>query len=286
MNIALQTLSPSPQPPLADKPFHTWDLADGATWTAFHRRGRDYLLRFPDLADFHVAHDGRSVVACPVPDVSAGTLDHLYLNQVLPLALSRQGRLVLHASAVELGGFGVAFSGASGRGKSTLAASFATAGYRFLTDDGLQIEWHDGLCFATPSHPSIRLWQDSQEALNVHDAEHAAPVDYTPKARLLAGDHIAFCDQARPLRRVYFLGDGSAMTLSITPVPPAEALMALVKASFLLDIEERQMLAWHFEEMVRLAALPIYFHLDYPRRYEDLPRVRDAIIDHVAQQNT
>jgi hypothetical protein len=68
----------------------------------------------------------------------------------------------------------VAFLGESGRGKSTLAASFATEGTRFLTDDGLLLEWVGGHCMIVPSHPSIRLWEDSQEAL-ISDMRHSRP---------------------------------------------------------------------------------------------------------------
>ena len=286
MSVSLLTLEAREQLLLSNEPFHRWSFPDGTLWTSFHRRDSGYVLRFPALADFQVSFDGCSVIAWPTADTSGSTVEHLYLNQVLPLALSRQGQLVLHASAVELGDCGVAFIGESGRGKSTLAASFATSGSRFLTDDGLQLHWLDGSCLITPSHPSVRLWEDSQEALIHHSVTQSLPIDYTAKVRLLAGDQIAFCAEIRPLQRVYFLGDGSASTLAIKTMAPPEALMALVKNSFLLDIDEQQLLAWHFEEMVRLAALPIFFHLDYPRRYEDLPQIRAAIIQHVMNQTT
>ena len=165
MSVSLQTLGARPQAPLPQAPFHQWTFPDGTKWTLFYRLDSGYLLRFPDLVDFEVSRDGRMAVAWPVPGVSPGTVEHLHLNQVLPLALSRQGRLVLHASAVAFDGIGVAFTGESGRGKSTLAASFATTGARFLTDDGLQLDWLDGQCQIMPSHPSVRLWEDSQESL-------------------------------------------------------------------------------------------------------------------------
>lgn len=286
MNVSLGSFSASAQSPRADEPFQIWPSPDGTAWVQFHRRDGGYVLRFPALADFDVSLDGRTARVTPVPGVSDGTIEHLYLNQVLPLALSRQGQVVLHASAVGLAGNGVAFIGESGRGKSTLAASFATTGSRFLTDDGLQLRWLDGKCWVVPSHPSIRLWEDSEGALITHAVSKAPAVDFTTKVRLLAGDHIAFCTETQPLRRVYFLGDGTAPTLAIDSMAPVEALMALVKNTFLLDIEEQQLLAWHFDEMVRLAALPIFFRLDYPRRYEDLPQIRAAIIQHVSNQTT
>ena len=286
MSVAFKTMGVRPQAPFHQEPFHQWTCPDGTVWTFFYRLDSGYLLRFPDLADFEVSLDGRTAVAWPVPGVSPGTVEHLHLNQILPLALSRQGRLVLHASAVAFDGIGVAFTGESGRGKSTLAASFATTGARFLTDDGLQLDWLDGQCQITPSHPSVRLWEDSQEALIPQAVDLAPVVEYTTKARLLASDAMAFCDQPQPLRRVYFLGEGVAPSLMIEAVRPAEALVELVRNSFLLDIEEKELLAWHFDEMVRLVALPIYYRIDYPRRYEYLPLLREAIIRHALEDKS
>ena len=198
------------QAALALTPFHEWIFPDGTLWTRFYHTGEGYLLRFPNLGDFDISADGRAVRARPAPGISEDTMQHLYLNQVMPLALSKQGRIVFHASAVETGNGAIAFLGESGRGKSTLAASFAAGGQRFLTDDALLLDPTEGGYLVQPSHPSIRLWDDSQEALLAADAELAPPVQYTPKARILSGDTLPFCNAARRLRRVYFLGDGSA----------------------------------------------------------------------------
>jgi hypothetical protein len=263
--------------------FHEWVLPDGTLWTHFYRDDSGHLLRFPGLADFTVSFTGLDVTATPVPGVSPQAVEHLYLNQVLPLALSKQGQLVFHASAVDIDGSAVAFMGESGKGKSTLAAGFATGGYRFLTDDGLMVEACGSGYQVMPSHPSIRLWQDSVAALIAPDTPTAPALEFTSKSRFLAGDRIAFCDSPRPLRRVYFLGDGSASAITFHRIKPAEALIELVKHSFLLDIEERAMLAAHFDELSGLASLPIYYRLDYPRRYEDLAKVRQAIIEHTTK---
>ena len=175
--------------------------------------------------------------ATRIPGVSDETIHHLYQNQVLPLALSRLGKLVLHASAVEVDGEGIVFVGESGRGKSTLAASFATGGYRFMTDDGLVIEEEAAGYLVLPSHPSIRLWEDSQEALIHPAAPAAAPVQYTSKTRFLAGGDIAFCGEPRPLGRVYFLSDRQSPDVAFDRMDASDALIELVKHSFLLDIE-------------------------------------------------
>jgi hypothetical protein len=268
------------QDALAEAPFHTWAFPDGTLWLQFHRDADGYLLRFPELADFQVSRDGQRVACLPVPGVSDETVRHLYLNQVLPLALSRAGTLVFHASAIEAGTCAVAFMGESGRGKSTLAARFCTSGYRFLTDDGLAVEEAEGGYRVVPSQPSIRLWEDSEAALIHAGARKAQPVEYTSKARILADDSIAHCDQPRMLRRIYFLGTGAADGIRIEPVTPSEAFVELVKHSFLLDIEARDLITAQFHQLSRLALEPVYFRLDYPRRFELLDDVQRAILDH------
>lgn len=272
------------QAPMPLAPFHEWAYPDGTVWTQFFRTAGGYLLRFPDMADFDVSADGTTVNCQPAPGVDDATAQHLYLNQVLPLVLSKRGKLVFHASAVEIGGGAVAFVAESGRGKSTLAASFAISEHRFLTDDGLVVEPAVNGYQILPSHPSIRLWEDSESALVPHGTATAPPLEFTSKSRFLAGERIRFCDQPRPLRRVYFLGDGSCAEPTFQRLGAAEALVEWVKHSFLLDVEEKPRLASHFDQVAGLANQPIHYRLDYPREYEALPRVREAIIDHATKE--
>jgi len=272
------------QDPMRRAPYHEWVFPDGESWTQFFRTPAGYLLRFPKLADFEISDDALAVTCLPAPDVTADTCEHLYLNQVLPLVWSKQGKLVFHASAVEAAGVAVAFPAESGRGKSTLAASFATGGYRFLTDDGLAVEADGNGYSAMPSHPSIRLWEDSQRALVAATAATALPVQYTDKARFLAGEGIAFCTQPRPLRRAYFLGDGRAAAATFEKMSAPEAMMEWVKNSFLLDPKEPALLASHFGKVAGLANRVHCYRLDYPRRFEALSGVRQAIVEHLQEE--
>jgi hypothetical protein len=275
---------PRAQEAVQRAPYREWVFPDGEKWTQFFRTDAGYLLRFPELADFEISGVALAVTCRPAPDVTAETCEHLYLNQVLPLVLSKQGKLVFHASAVEVGGVATAFLAESGRGKSTLAASFATGGYRFLTDDGLVVEAGDSVFLALPSHPSIRLWQDSQRALVAVTAAIAPPVQYTDKARFLAGKGIAFCREPRPLKRAYFLGDGQSAAVTVERMSAPQAMMEWVKNSFLLDPKEPSLLASHFGKVAELANRIRCYRLNYPRRFEELPRVRQAIVEHLQEE--
>lgn len=269
------------QQPLNQSPYHRWMAPDGGVWAEFFRLSDKYLLRFRGYADFSVKGDDFGVVVYPVPNLSPGTLEHLYLNQVRPLVLSLQRELVIHASAVRINGAAIAFAGSSGAGKSTLAGSFAMSGHPFLTDDGLVLEDRGGLILAVPSHPSVRLWADSEAALNYPNAPRADAVQYSAKVRIFADDKLAFCSEPCPLQRVYFLGTRLVETVEIRPIVAADAVIEWVSHSFILDIEDRSYLTGHFQQVADLARLPIHFSLDFPRRFDHLALVREAIVNHV-----
>lgn len=280
---ALQTCEPRRQRSIGVQPFREWRRASGAVWTKFYRSADHYLLRFPGLADFHVSEQGTEIAVYPVPGAPRRTLEHLYANQVLPLALSRQRKLVLHGSAIEVDGGAVAFVGVSGSGKSTLAASFGTDGFRFLTDYGLRLEEDDDGYVVVPHRPSIGLRNDAHKALVEAAATVAPRLRHAAKRRLLASDAVPFCPEPRPLRRVYFLGDGRADDATIEILTGREVIIGLVMHSFLLDIDTHDIVADHFDRLAALSAQPLFFRLDYPRRFHRLPGVRSAIVAHAVR---
>jgi len=275
-----------PQQDLAQAPFHLYEFDDGTVWTEFYRSDNGYLLRFPGLADFEVTADGKEVVAHPTEDGDEITVEHLYVNQLVPLALSRQGQPTFHASAVTVPGGAVAFLGKTGMGKSTLAASFALGESKFLTDDALLIEETNDGCLVKPSHPSLRLWEDSKDALIDPDARQAAAVSYSTKARLLAGDALAFSDTPQPLRAAFVLGSEDDADVSILELSGTDRYMAWVENSFLLDITDQDLLSQHFEWTNRICATVPTYALTYPRDYGMLPKVRSAVTNHLADSNT
>ena len=195
---------------------------DGTPWTEFYRIPGGILLRFPGLADYEVSADGLKIRCFPEAEVSAATVDHLYANQVLPLALSRLGKIVIHAAAVETGGKGIAFVGESGLGKSTLAASFATSGLRLLADDNLVIENIGADYRIQPGLPVIRLWDDSHKALVWDSTPRDSGIPHTSKARFLAGEQIGYCDQPCLLRYAYLLGGETTGPAEFEPLAPAD----------------------------------------------------------------
>ena len=105
------------------------------------------------------------------------------------------------------------FLGLSGRGKSTLAVSFACEGFRFLTDDALFISRSEDDYWVTPGDHSVRLWSDSEQAVLRARGNRLPAVSYTKKDRFVL-KNIDLVAGSRRLRVACFLGDGSSDSVS------------------------------------------------------------------------
>ena len=79
--------------------------------------------------------------------------------------LEHLGHMMIHASAIRTPRGVVLFVAEAGAGKSTLAASFQTAGVELLSDDCVQLVLGDAGVGCIPTYRSLRLWSDSADAL-------------------------------------------------------------------------------------------------------------------------
>ncbi len=96
----------------------------------------------------------------------AGLQDHAIISltgAVLGFILRMRGNVCLHASGIVCEEQAFALCGVSGAGKSSLAAAFATSGFRILTDDIMPLSYRDGVLMATPGYPRINLYPDSHK---------------------------------------------------------------------------------------------------------------------------
>jgi hypothetical protein len=243
-------------PGRAEAAFHRW--RDGRrTWLAIAREGGNYRLRFPALAEFFVSRDGCRIEHAPAPELPAGTLRHLLLNQVLPLALARRGRTVLHASAVHIPRLGaVAFAGPSGAGKSTLAAALSTLGCAIVTDDALVLGEAEEPDLIVPAYPELRMWRASAAALRATRDLRGPVAHYSPKARVGPGA-MSFHRRPTRLRAIFLLGPrhAGAHPISMSAVRGPAALVALTRCAYVLDVEDRAELARGFDGLSELVDL-------------------------------
>jgi hypothetical protein len=274
-----------PRRPAPARWFMSWTHPAGGRWLDCARDAGGYLLRFSALADFSVDVGGRDIVCRARRGTPLATLRHLLLDQVLPLVLNLRGRDALHATCVLTPGGACAFTGPTGAGKSTLAASFLLAGYPVLSDDCLVLGEDGEAILATPAYPGLRLWGDALAALGGARAPSRPVAHYTSKRRLRARERRTPRLAARhPLARVYALAPPAAGERGAPAAPRLErlsrreGLVELIAAAFRLDIADRGMLARQFGFLARVASRVPVRRLRVPRDFAGLPAVRAAIL--------
>ena len=225
--------------------FHHWRLTGtrGRPWLSIGRHQGDYVLRFPDLADFDVSSAGDRIVCRPAPRLAETTLHHLLLDQVLPLALSRLGHLPLHASAAHIPRVGcAAFVGSTGSGKSTLAAALGLLGCPVVTDDCLVVGTGHARARAVPGYPGLRLWRDAARGLGLERDVTGTVAHYSAKQRLHGA--VRFRLRPSPLAVLFVLGRRRRNGLPTRSriLGSRDRFMALAPYTYLMDVEDRRQL--------------------------------------------
>ena len=288
--------------------FMSWSLPSGQLWLACAKIDAGYLLRFAELADFHVDAYGQDIVCRVWPQTPAETLRHLLLDQVLPLVLNLRGQHALHATAILTPAGVCAFAGQTGAGKSTLAASFLHAGFPVVSDDCLVLQNQQGeqgeqdqqdsqdqpnQIYAVPAYPGVRLWDDSLEAVHGPADQFPFVAHYAAKRRVMLAQRSSdFPLKAQPLAAIYVLlwpeeeeeieKEHSLPKLSrlprIEPLSCREAYTQLLPQLFRLDITDREMLKRQFDWLGRVVEQVPVRRLVVPDDLAALDRVRAAVL--------
>lgn len=266
--------------------FHRWQLAAGprakqqTPWMSFGRLHAGYLLRVNGLADFEISSAGDRIRCRSMDGLPASTLRHLLLDQVLPLTLSQSGRFVLHASAVHVPRFGtIAFAGPAGAGKSTLAAALAMRGCPLVSDDSVLVAFEEPTILALPGYPGVRLWRDSSRGLRLEGHRATAVAHYTRKQRL-TGASLPFRQLASPLRVIFVLGRGRSQTHASRTrrLTARDALVSLVRYTYVLDVQDRRQLARIFSDLASIAARVPVARLDVRHAGASLTRAAGEVL--------
>ncbi len=211
------------------------------------------------------------------PATPASNIQHLLVDQLLPRLAAQLGHLVLHASGVEHNGHAYLFLGATGFGKSTLAASFLHDGYTLMTDDAICLEREGEELLARPLVKDLRLNPDSIAHLFAYPPWTSTVASYSAKMHV----------HCRGLRNGLAPASlGGLFVLDprpdpsearIAPMLAAEACMALVENSFSLDIHDLERASTKLEACALIASKARAFRMTYSHDYQTLPRLRAAI---------
>lgn len=199
----------------------------GALPMSFRSTGGEQVLSWAAVGAFRIAGP-ESIDVDANTDVPDSLVALPLLGAVMATLLHRRGHMVLHASAVEVGGVAVALLGDKGAGKSTSAAALVTAGHRLISDDIVALDGSGPSLRVLPGGSRLRLWPDSGQRLGAVGLTSLGRLhDQIDKGRYAAP---TAAQHPVPIERLYLLG--RAASPGVRQVDSADALAALLRHGY------------------------------------------------------
>ncbi len=172
----------------------------------------------------------KEIIVNPDTGIEDNFLRSLILGPAMGIYLHMQGRIVLHASTINMQGKGVGFVGHNGAGKSTTTSYFLKKDYPLVADDVSSIEFINNIPLVYPGIPRIKLWPETRD---LWDKElECFPIHSQSTKMSCVVDN--FHDEAMPLKDIYVIERGECT--HIQDIPPQEGLIELIRNSYCANI--------------------------------------------------
>ncbi|MGI8705828.1 MAG: hypothetical protein ACR2JJ_08570 [Sphingomicrobium sp.] len=236
------------------------------------------LLKVSDVASYCVT-DGSEIVVQPEAGAAEQNIRLFLLGSAMGLVLHQRRLLPLHANAVEIRGKAVAFMGASGEGKSSLAAWFHDHHFQIIADDVCVVRFGSGgQPVASPGVPRLRLWKEVLEATGRQAADYERSYggdEGIEKYDVPVAAHAVAADELQ-LGAVYLLGRGKQFLIQqLHGVGAVEAVIAnTYRGSFISVVGDARA---HFEACLKLVDRTPVFEVfrtwDFSRYSEEVREI-------------
>ncbi len=218
----------------------------------FNGLKNDFFLNIDGIAGYCV-RNGKEIIVKPSQSGDEEDIRLFLLGSAFGALLHQRGYFVLHASCIELNGKAMAFTGASGTGKSTLVGAFYKKGYKLLTDDVTAIDFSDeNRPFVLPGFNRLKLWKDAAQALG-EDLRGAVKIrKRMEKYNINIENNIS--SENLPLTRIYILKRHHKENFIIKRLLSFDRMSELINNTYrfhFLDNEQGRLL--HFTQCSRLA---------------------------------
>jgi hypothetical protein len=234
--------------PASATPVLTRTLPDGSLVMAVERHDdAGFQVWAPRYGRHHLSTGGARIRSA-LPRIAPWRWERLLFAQVLPLAAALHGRELFHASAVARDGVVLAFVGAPGAGKSSVAAHLVARGASLFTDDVLALASTTAEVIAHPGTHLAGVYRHELASMGAAGrARLGSRVGDTHKAYLAS----PVVDCALPLGAVYFLRRGAGKSIEITQNDSmAEELLS---SSFISYLDLPRYLIQHLDMCARIA---------------------------------
>lgn len=251
-------------------------LRSGPNWELAPTR---FLLRVPPVGRFLI-EEGTRIYYQPAQGKSPEDLTAFLTGSVMGLLLHLRGALVIHGSAVEVGGRAAIFCGISGAGKSSLAAALGRRGYPMVSDDLSTLAWD--------KHRDLRLWPDGRKhklwakaitALNLSDRQGDGVRQQIHKFHV---EPVAVTTGPLPVGWIYELGEDRRdpqVRIERASLPDAAVLMRrnAFRAKIMWELDQKD---GYFLAAAQIARTSGFFHIKRPLDFTRMDEVLDKLVAH------
>jgi hypothetical protein len=241
---------------------NAWRDGAGRAFARGYSDGQRHWIDWPAIGLFQFEAGSLDVRTWLAADDQEAAARDAVTRVLQPMMLQALGWQALHASAVMLPDGVMAFCGLSGHGKSTVAYALAARGFGQFADDAVLLEAGGD---AVAAHPL-----PFRPRLRPHTATHLSP------ARRATTERVA----AR-LRLVWVLEPlttGEAVA-ELETIPAVSAFSTLVTHAHCFNPSDAAATRRMSEAYLAVAATVPVIRLRYPRGFDRLDAVLDAILD-------
>ncbi len=252
---------------------------------------RFYRFHYAEGIDFILDRDGSRLWIRWLETVSEKDIFSYLLGPVMGFVLRVRGAVCLHASAILIKERAICFVGDAMAGKSTTAMALGRLGYPILTDDILPICEQDGVVFADPGYPRMRLRQRALPMLSALNPDRPPMPSPDGPGRLhfeLPANGYRFHSERVPIGAVYLLGDRTHDQRApyLESPSPVDGIMGIVGNTYITRFLDKTMRAEELRELSRLVnqapVRRVHAHKDPSRLAALCNLILDDVSDHTS----
>jgi len=247
---------------------------EGTPFLTVAKRDHGYRIRAHGYADFDIEANRRDVLCLPVPGCPESIMAQLFVDRVLPNAVSRAATPAFHSSVIAHQGRAAMFMGDPGLGKSTLASALCPPG-EWVCDDSAVLRVQNDRIEVHASYSFARLFDDSLGAVGGEQNDRASARNHKWRLQRRTA--------SGPQEVALIFSLASDGPLRLKRKTRRDGVTELARHLYRLDPSDRSALLEEVGSLDRIArAVPIY-DLHFPRDYNALPDVQARILAELAR---
>jgi hypothetical protein len=236
-----------------------------------------FLLRLEGVANYLV-ESGSQITIEPTSNDPTELRVFLY-SSCMGALLQQRGIVPLHASGVLTDRGALLFAGASGVGKSTLAAALSLRGFPVIADDIAAITLDSqGKAKVLPGIRRLKLWKQALSQLHLADLplqrtrHHLEKYEYSPAP-------VGQGELGEDIAAIVFMGEWNESSIKIESVGRSDKLKRIIsntyRSRFLQGLKARPA---HFQVSSTLGATVPMFSVTRPNLGFQIDRLIDEIL--------